>query len=89
MSCAALLKACNYEVDVVDKSHCGLETVPDDILRYGRSVDELLLDSNQIRDIPKVYVLKYVARILWSCAVCKLLYAVWPGLGLRLRSSLC
>ena len=54
MSCAPLLKACNYQVDVVDKSSCGLATVPDDILRYGRSLDELLLDANQIRDIPKV-----------------------------------
>jgi len=54
MSCAPLLKACNYQVDVVNKSHCGLATVPDDILRYGRSVDEILLDSNQIRDLPKV-----------------------------------
>jgi len=54
MSCMPLLKACNYQVDVIDKSHCGLATVPDDILRCGRTVDELLLDSNQIRDIPKV-----------------------------------
>jgi len=54
MSCVPLLKACNYHVDVVDKSRCGLATVPDDILRYGRSVDELLLDHNQIRDVPKV-----------------------------------
>jgi len=44
-------------MDVVDKRHCGLTTVSDDILRYGRSVDELLLDSNQIRDIPKVQTL--------------------------------
>jgi len=49
-----LLKTCNYPVESLDKSHCGLATVPDDILRYGRSVDELLLDFNQIRDIPKV-----------------------------------
>jgi len=55
MSCMPLLKACNYPVDVIDKSHCGLATVPDDILRYGRSVDEVLLDSNQIHDIPKVH----------------------------------
>jgi len=54
MSCVPLLRACNYQVDVVDKSRCGLAAVPDDVLRYGRSVDELLLDSNQIRDIPKV-----------------------------------
>ena len=54
MSCVPLLKACNYQVDVVDKSHCGLAAVPDDILRYGRSVDELLLDANQLRNIPKV-----------------------------------
>jgi len=55
MSCVVpLLKACNHHVDTIDKTHCGLRFVPDDILRYGRSVDELLLDSNQIRDIPKV-----------------------------------
>ena len=58
MSCVALLKTCNSQVGSVDKSHCGLATVPDDILRYARSVDELLLDSNQIRDIPRVQTLE-------------------------------
>jgi len=55
MSCVPLL--CNHQIDFVDKSHCNLATVPDDILRYGRSIDELVLDSNQICALPKVCLL--------------------------------
>lgn len=28
--------------------------VPDEIYRYSRSLEELLLDANQLRDLPKV-----------------------------------
>lgn len=28
--------------------------MPDEIYRYGRSLEELLLDANQLRDLPKV-----------------------------------
>jgi len=28
--------------------------VPDEILRYAKTLEELLLDANQIKDLPKV-----------------------------------
>lgn len=48
------LKGCNRQVEYVDKRHCSLSTVPEDILRYARSLEELLLDANHLRDLPKV-----------------------------------
>ncbi|CAB3367351.1 Hypothetical predicted protein [Cloeon dipterum] len=51
--CIPIFKGCNRQVDYVDKRHCSLQTVPEDILRYSRSLEELLLDSNHIRDLPK------------------------------------
>ena len=54
------MKGCNRQVEYVDKRHCTLSTVPEDILRYARSLEELLLDANHIRDLPKVkYTVNY------------------------------
>ena len=44
----------NRQYDVIDKRHCNLTNVPDDILRQERSLEELYLDANQLRDLPKV-----------------------------------
>jgi protein scribble len=52
--CIPIFKGCNRQVEYVDKRHCSLQTVPEDILRYSRSLEELLLDSNHIKDLPKV-----------------------------------
>lgn len=52
--CIPIFKGCNRQVEFVDKRHCSLPTVPEDILRYSRSLEELLLDANHIRDLPKV-----------------------------------
>ncbi|XP_049927787.1 leucine-rich repeat-containing protein 1 [Epinephelus moara] len=41
---------------MIDKRHCSLLYVPDEIYRYGRSLEELLLDANQLRDLPKSIV---------------------------------
>lgn len=53
--CIPIFKGCNRQVEFVDKRHCSLPTVPEDILRYSRSLEELLLDANHIRDLPKVF----------------------------------
>lgn len=53
--CIPMFKGCNRQVECVDKTHCSLQTVPDDIMRYSRSLEELFLDANHIRDLPKVY----------------------------------
>uniref|UniRef100_A0AAR2IL01 Protein scribble homolog n=1 Tax=Pygocentrus nattereri TaxID=42514 RepID=A0AAR2IL01_PYGNA len=46
---------CNRHVESVDKRHCSLHTVPDEIYRYSRSLEELLLDANQLRELPKPF----------------------------------
>ncbi|CAD6215970.1 GSCOCG00004273001-RA-CDS [Cotesia congregata] len=51
--CIPIFKGCNRQVEYVDKRHCSLPSVPEDILRYSRSLEELLLDANHIRDLPK------------------------------------
>jgi len=54
LRCMPFWKGCNRHVEYVDQRHQGLERVPDDIHRYSRSLEELLLDANHIRDLPKV-----------------------------------
>ncbi|XP_073762326.1 protein scribble homolog isoform X9 [Danio rerio] len=46
---------CNRHVESVDKRHCSLTAVPDEIYRYNRSLEELLLDANQLRELPKPF----------------------------------
>lgn len=52
--CIPIFKGCNRQVEYVDKRHCSLVNVPEDILRYSRSLEELLLDANRIQSLPKV-----------------------------------
>uniref|UniRef100_A0A6I8NWA6 Leucine-rich repeat-containing protein 1 n=1 Tax=Ornithorhynchus anatinus TaxID=9258 RepID=A0A6I8NWA6_ORNAN len=46
---------CNRHVEAIDKRHCSLLAVPEDIYRYSRSLEELLLDANQLRELPKPF----------------------------------
>jgi protein scribble len=48
------LPFCSRNLEQIDKRHCNLTTVPDDVLRYTRTLEELLLDANQLQDLPKV-----------------------------------
>lgn len=52
--CIPIFKACNRQVEWIDRRHCNLQSVPDDVVRYTRSLEELFLDSNSIRELPKV-----------------------------------
>lgn len=52
--CIPLFKGCNRQVEYIDKRHQSLANVPEDIMRYARSLEELLLDANHLRDLPKV-----------------------------------
>ena len=52
--CIPLFRACNRHVEYIDRRHGNLPGVPDDVFRYARTLEELLLDANQIRDLPKV-----------------------------------
>ncbi|KAF3822823.1 hypothetical protein GH733_008197 [Mirounga leonina] len=53
-SCIPLWR-CNRHVESVDKRHCSLQAVPEEIYRYSRSLEELLLDANQLRELPKPF----------------------------------
>ncbi|ELK00197.1 Leucine-rich repeat-containing protein 1 [Pteropus alecto] len=44
---------CNRHVETIDKRHCSLVYVPEEIFRYARSLEELLLDANQLRELPE------------------------------------
>uniref|UniRef100_A0A3Q2Y692 Protein scribble homolog n=1 Tax=Hippocampus comes TaxID=109280 RepID=A0A3Q2Y692_HIPCM len=46
---------CNRHVESVDKRHCNLQAVPDEVFRYSRSLEELLLDANQLKKLPKPF----------------------------------
>uniref|UniRef100_A0A8D0BYU3 Leucine rich repeat containing 1 n=1 Tax=Salvator merianae TaxID=96440 RepID=A0A8D0BYU3_SALMN len=46
---------CNRHVEIIDKRHCSLAAVPEEIYRYSRSLEELLLDANQLRELPKPF----------------------------------
>ena len=54
--CMPLFRACNRHVEYIDKRHCNLAGVPDDVYRYARTLEELHLDANQIRDLPRVSI---------------------------------
>lgn len=72
--CIPIFKGCNRQVEFVDKRHCSLPNVPEDILRYSRSLEELLLDANHIRDLPKVSsktLLNSLGRCLSICLLVK------------------
>ncbi|KAI6191425.1 Protein lap1 [Aphelenchoides bicaudatus] len=46
--------ACNPQVDSIDKRQCNLQAIPvTDLERYSRSLEELLLDMNHLKDLPK------------------------------------
>ena len=70
--CIPMFKGCNRQVEYVDKRHCSLPSVPEDLWRYSRSLEELLLDANHIRDLPKVsscYLLcSFLFRAQFECA---------------------
>lgn len=51
--CIPLFRGCNRQVEYIDKRHSNLFNVPDDVLRYARTLEELLLDANHIRDLPR------------------------------------
>ncbi|CAF3484389.1 unnamed protein product [Rotaria socialis] len=61
------LPFCNRNLEQIDKRHCNLTSVPDDILRYTRTLEELLLDANQLQDLPRgVYRLTQLRRLTFS-----------------------
>uniref|UniRef100_A0A7M4F918 Scribble planar cell polarity protein n=1 Tax=Crocodylus porosus TaxID=8502 RepID=A0A7M4F918_CROPO len=55
LRCMPPLWRCNRHVETLDRRHCSLQAVPEDVYRYSRSLEELLLDANQLRELPKPF----------------------------------
>ncbi|XP_077989669.1 protein scribble homolog isoform X3 [Glandiceps talaboti] len=53
--CIPLFRACNRQVDVIERRHNNLTMVPDDVYRYARSLEEVYLDANQLRELPRPF----------------------------------
>ncbi|ESN98469.1 hypothetical protein HELRODRAFT_192938 [Helobdella robusta] len=67
MNCIPMWNACNRQIDYINKQHAGLIAIPDDILRYGKTLEELLLDANQLRELPKkLFQLTLLKKLTFS-----------------------
>jgi len=44
-------------LEYIDKSHCSLTFVGEDVLSHERTLEDLSLEANQIQDLPKVAVI--------------------------------
>ncbi|KRZ10446.1 Protein lap1 [Trichinella zimbabwensis] len=63
-SCVPLF---NRHVELLDKRQCNLNHVPEEVVRYTRSLEVLLLDSNHIKEISKhVFRLHKLRRLALS-----------------------
>ncbi|XP_013791090.2 protein lap4-like [Limulus polyphemus] len=51
--CIPIFGGCNRQVEYIDKRHCNLLNVPDDVLRYARTLEELQLDANHLKELPR------------------------------------
>lgn len=69
---------CNRHVESIDKRHCSLVYVPEEIYRYARSLEELLLDANQLRELPEVRVRPHLRALLSSVVPSALLSPLPP-----------
>ena len=67
LKCIPLFRGCNQQLESVDRRHYGLTVIPDDVLRYARSLEELLLDANQLKDFPRVRLVfnEYFINIMY------------------------
>lgn len=46
---------CNRKVESFEKTHAFLASVPEEVYRHSRSLEELLLGSNNIKELPKQF----------------------------------
>lgn len=49
----SLLRGINQNIQYVDRRNSNLRNIPDDVLSFTKTLEELLLDSNHIKHLPK------------------------------------
>lgn len=57
--CPCLRPKIQKEVRELDYRHCSLKDVPAEVFNFERTLEELYVDSNQIRDLPKVCIIRF------------------------------
>ena len=60
--CLPILKGCQRYVEIIERRHAGLVAVPDEAYRSSRTLEELILDANQIKDLPVVRYAHFLPR---------------------------
>ena len=45
---------CARQIDFIDRRNCQLNDIPEEIYRHEATLEELLLDSNTIQELPTV-----------------------------------
>jgi len=68
---------CARQIDFIDRRHCNLTVVPDDIYRHERTLEELLLDYNALQDLPPVRMCLGEEGRSWEggcCATCRFIW---------------
>ena len=45
---------CTRQIDFIDNRNCQLHDVPDEIYRYETTLEDLMLDTNMIQELPPV-----------------------------------
>ncbi|KAL4237050.1 Leucine-rich repeat-containing protein [Mactra antiquata] len=51
--CPCLRPKIEEDVKILDYRHCSLNDVPGEVFNFERTLEELLVDSNQIKDLPR------------------------------------
>lgn len=63
-----MFKACigfrSRRVEYLDKTHCSLARIPEEVYRNERWLEELILDMNMIQEFPPVRLLNNTDRAL-------------------------
>lgn len=45
---------CTRQIDFIDRRHCGITFIPEEIYRHEQNLEELLLDYNTLQELPSV-----------------------------------
>lgn len=68
---------CARQIDFIDRRHCNLTVVPDDIYRHERTLEELLLDYNALQDLPPVRMCLGEEGRSWEGGCCATWRFIW------------